>query len=908
MRVGEVATVVAPADLCVGTWKSIRSRVLLVTQGGERQQPPPASGVLPSSGDSVAGRLPLQPLPAQGVRRWALSQSADGQATPRGTTWLLVMLGSLTIAIVRGETAPSPAWLLGQWLLLAVVSALLLLRLASASPFQPPEGGRRPRSASPGSQLWDARQRRWWLSALGLVAVAWPLLDKLLLGATPLGTGGEAGELVALGVIQHALMLGAPLARTLRQQSLLVAVSVFMVVFCLAIAQQSLAAYLAIGFALLGTWWLMVAYWSRLQRGFVAQSTIPLTGLRLGLISVLALAIGGVMLLWGPLSPYSQRLAGFMPTSGGSQRFDAGARSGVGDGDMLIAAQDDAYSFGPVDSDLFIESDMSSLYDLATDNYGEPPRGKIRTAPAVGVEQGEVKHTHEKIAEAQQSTREFSAVRRSPKSRQRQKPADRLSDAIFFLIGQTPAWIAIERYSLFDGELWQQPATDQLPGRHPYLPQPWLQQRGSKGWVEVARWSDDSPRVDRLPQRLAIKLIGLKTPRVPSPPLLQAVHIDKIDRPDFFGWTADGHLEMLHRDQIPQMTVLHLLHRRAALHPLRISSYRGANVDQVHAGGMEAVTDRRLLEYLQLPAVELSTLGAWRAKAGLWSRAGESAADWNHVEQLIEHLKRNYRLDWEAVAPEGCTDVVSHFLEAGAGPDYLFASTAAVLLRSLGWPTRLVSGFYASPDAYDSSAGQTIVTSDDLHTWLEVWVDGDWVPLEPTPTYAVPSEYRTWAQALYAGLWWLAQSIWNHPARWLSGLVAAGWIVWMWRWLLDLILTGLFRLLGVGSDRRRAELAVRLLGWRAWLAGCPRRASQTWRGWLTEHAGRLEAGVSQRLQPLLEATDRFHYAPRQLAESWLLSQRPAVGQSVMFVYRRLGSRQLAAAGRRSLASRSRAGS
>jgi protein-glutamine gamma-glutamyltransferase len=861
-----------------------------------------------TSSDAGEACARLDPIPPLGVRRWAMSQSADGQATPRGTTWLLVMLGSLTIAIVRGETAPSPAWLLGQWLLLAVVSALLLLRFPDSGSARRRDPRGLPPAARPARQLWYAIDRRWWIPGLWLVAVVWPLLDKLLLAATPFGSGGEAGELVALGVIQHALMLGVPLAMTLRQQSLSVAVSVFMVVFSLAIAQQSLAGYLAVGFALFGTWWLMVAYWSRLQRGFVAQSTIPLTGLRLAVLVSLTLVIASLVLLLGPLSPYSQRLAGFMPTSGGSQRFDEGARSGVGDGDMLIAAQDDAYSFGPVDSDLFIESDMSSLYDLATDNYGEPPRGKIRTAPAVGVEQGEVKHTHEKIAEAQQSAREFSAIRRSPKSRQRQKPADRLSDAIFFLIGQTPAWIAIERYSLFDGQLWRQPPSDQLPGRHPYLPPPWLQQRGSKGWVEVARWADDSPRVDRLPQRLAIKLIGLKTPRVPSPPLLQAVHIDKIDRPDFFGWTADGQLEMLHRDQIPQMTVLHLLHRRAALHPLRVSSYRGAPVDQLHAGGMEAVTDRRLLEYLQLPAVELSTLDAWRAKAGLWSRAGDSAADWNHVERLIDHLKRNYRLDWEAVAPEECSDVVSHFLEKGAGPDYLFASTAAVLLRSLGWPTRLVSGFYASPEAYDRSAGQTIVTSDDLHTWLEVWVDGDWVPLEPTPTYAVPSEYRTWAQALYAGAWWLAQSMWNYPIAWVGGLLSAVWVGLKWRWLLDLMLTGLFRLYGVGSSRRQAELAIRLLGWRAWLAGCPRRASQTWRGWLAENAERLEAGGSQRLQPLLEATDRFHYAPRQLVESWLSSQRPAVGQSVMFVYRRLGSRQLSAAGRRSVASRSRAGS
>jgi hypothetical protein len=120
----------------------------------------------------------------------------------------------------------------------------------------------------------------------------------------------------------------------------------------------------------------MGAYWERIQGGFVAQQSVPVVRLRASiLISLVAL-----LLLLGYIgstrSTTLGSLLGFVPTSGGSGENDESARSGIGDGDRVVAAQETAMSFGPVESELFLEDTSPSLYDMFTDMYGEAPKAK----------------------------------------------------------------------------------------------------------------------------------------------------------------------------------------------------------------------------------------------------------------------------------------------------------------------------------------------------------------------------------------------------------------------------------------------------------------------------------------------------------------------------------------------------
>ncbi len=89
------------------------------------------------------------------------------------------------------------------------------------------------------------------------------------------------------------------------------------------------------------------------------------------------------------------------------------------------------------------------------------------------------------------------------------------------------------------------------------------------------------------------------------------------------------------------------------------------------------------------------------------------------------------------VPKESADRPIEWFLFVGKrGSDYLFASTAAELLRQLGYPTRLVSGYYLDEKSYDAKARCCLATTTDLHFWIEFALpDQTWVPFDPTPGF-----------------------------------------------------------------------------------------------------------------------------------------------------------------------------
>ena len=79
-------------------------------------------------------------------------------------------------------------------------------------------------------------------------------------------------------------------------------------------------------------------------------------------------------------------------------------------------------------------------------------------------------------------------------------------------------------------------------------------------------------------------------------------------------------------------------------------------------------------------------------------------------------------------------DPVERFLiHTGAGHCELFASSAVLLLRSMGIPARYVTGF-ACGEQY--SSGVYYITDRDAHAWAEAYdvESGKWILLDPTPS------------------------------------------------------------------------------------------------------------------------------------------------------------------------------
>jgi hypothetical protein len=82
-------------------------------------------------------------------------------------------------------------------------------------------------------------------------------------------------------------------------------------------------------------------------------------------------------------------------------------------------------------------------------------------------------------------------------------------------------------------------------------------------------------------------------------------------------------------------------------------------------------------------------------------------------------------------------DAVDHFLfETRRGFCEQIASSMAVMLRTLGIPTRLVTGY--GPGTRNLLTGYLEVRQSDAHAWVEVWYPlVGWVPYDPT--FGVPS-------------------------------------------------------------------------------------------------------------------------------------------------------------------------
>jgi protein-glutamine gamma-glutamyltransferase len=94
------------------------------------------------------------------------------------------------------------------------------------------------------------------------------------------------------------------------------------------------------------------------------------------------------------------------------------------------------------------------------------------------------------------------------------------------------------------------------------------------------------------------------------------------------------------------------------------------------------------------------------------------------------HTHYGYTLDLTG-APQ--SDPLSFFLfQKRAGHCEYFAASMAVMLRTLGIPSRYVNGFQTGE--YNDVAGDLVVRASDAHSWVEAYFPGfGWLTFDPTP-------------------------------------------------------------------------------------------------------------------------------------------------------------------------------
>ena len=157
-------------------------------------------------------------------------------------------------------------------------------------------------------------------------------------------------------------------------------------------------------------------------------------------------------------------------------------------------------------------------------------------------------------------------------------------------------------------------------------------------------------------------------------------------------------------------------------------------------------------EYLKLPPLDIRILKlAEKITAAAPSNYDKAVA----LEQYLStHF--GYTLEMPRSLPQ---DPLANFLfERKRGHCEYFASSMAVMLRSVGVPSRIVTGFRGGE--FNDLTGQYVVRASDAHSWVEAYFPGSgWVSFDPTPAASVPTRTGWSRMQLYVDA---AASFWRE--------------------------------------------------------------------------------------------------------------------------------------------------
>ncbi len=645
--------------------------------------------------------------------------------------------------------------------------------------------------------LSEQRDQSRWLS-IGCATLA-PWLTFFVLRWLQLGTGFELIMMSSLSWGALAASLWPPQPKAL---SISIVCSGFLVLFITCSSDHGVAVLYAYAWGLICLWWLVANHWEQVQG---CQTSVQVETLWYRPISLVCGVFVFAAAIWfvAGRTPGSNRLnLEWMPTSGGTTQKDLGARGGVGDGDEVVAARRQVPSFAAVESEFFLDSNESSLFDVFSEALGEPVK-RNRTERSVALSAMNETSSETKESQSKGNQANFSLQRESPKHSHAFENV--ASDAVLRWVGRSQTLLAIERFNEFDGVEWSAPSA--IESLH-------LAQRRVTGESFEGRfWCSRNDQIQNEwtpfvgARHESIKFVGLRTARIPTSAGYHSWSISQVDDPTLFGVDALDGLWMPGREHVPDFTVVNFINRELDLGKL-IRSVNQLQKDTELASAVKAadgsIIKSRLLDHLSL-----------------------NQSNWDVIQGVIGELRQHYNFD-RNVDLKACEKPIELFFNQRRGNDLQFATIAALALRQLGFQTRLVNGFFVSPERRIGIAEEFNVLPQDAHVWLELNVgQGNWIPLEPTPGYPQPQYHISWRQ-------WISESA-NTIMIGLSAVgITSGIVYWQRLRCFDALCWFMQFLFWLGSDRQRTRWLLHIMDWRCQLAGKGRPKHQVPRQWLQQ--------------------------------------------------------------------------
>ena len=147
-------------------------------------------------------------------------------------------------------------------------------------------------------------------------------------------------------------------------------------------------------------------------------------------------------------------------------------------------------------------------------------------------------------------------------------------------------------------------------------------------------------------------------------------------------------------------------------------------------------------EYLQLPERELDP----RIPKLASDIAGSGSNDYDKSTAMEQYLQTHFGYTLE-LPQTPVKDPIANFLfERKRGHCEYFASSMAVMLRTLRIPSRVVTGFRS--DEFNDLTGSYVVRAKDAHAWVEAYFPGyGWQTFDPTPAGNGSGTPQGWGRA-----------------------------------------------------------------------------------------------------------------------------------------------------------------
>lgn len=143
--------------------------------------------------------------------------------------------------------------------------------------------------------------------------------------------------------------------------------------------------------------------------------------------------------------------------------------------------------------------------------------------------------------------------------------------------------------------------------------------------------------------------------------------------------------------------------------------------------------------YLQLPRTDP------RIRQLAQSIARDESSPVVQANRIQDYLRTHYGYTLE-LPPSEPDDPLAFFLfHRKKGHCEYFASAMAVLLRVLGTPSRVVTGFQSG--IYNPISGSQLIRTSDAHSWVEAWIPSrGWTTFDPTPPDPNPPQMSIWTR------------------------------------------------------------------------------------------------------------------------------------------------------------------